>query len=216
MMTRRDLTAIAILGSLIATFLTQRPVQEHETLVGGRNNTVLVLTDSHPGLCNAHLAAVSELVESHPALEIHYASFPSLATKLERIETNARAKNPYAKVHWYEFDAPSLADEAEVHKGGASGIRTPPGLPGLHAFGDIISFFMAAWSKEAHLELYRRIVDIIEEVDPSVIVLDPWFRPGIDAARSLNRRRVYVSPNALLDDLSVRQPLGAHFWKYPG
>ncbi|GFP54971.1 glycosyltransferase sdnJ [Trichoderma asperellum] len=215
-MTRRDLTAIAILGSLIATFLTQRPVQEHETLVGGRNNTVLVLTDSHPGLCNAHLAAVSELVESHPSLEIHYASFPSLATKLERIETNAREKNPYAKVHWYEFDAPSLADEAEVHKGGASGIRTPPGLPGLHAFGDIISFFMAAWSKEAHLELYRRIVDIIDEVDPSVIVLDPWFRPGIDAARSLNRRRVYVSPNALLDDLSVRQPLGAHFWKYPG
>ncbi|PON30312.1 hypothetical protein TGAM01_v200752 [Trichoderma gamsii] len=215
-MTRRDLTAVAIVGSLVATFLTQRPVTQHETLIGGRNNTVLVLTDSHPGLCNAHLAAVSELIESHPALEVHYASFPSLANKLGRIEMNAKAKNPYAKVHWYEFDAPSLAEEAGVHKGGPSGIRTPPGLPGLHAFGDIISFFMAAWSKEAHLEIYRSIVDIIDEVDPSLIVLDPWFRPGVDAARSLNRRRAYVSPNALLDDLSVRQPLGAHFWKYPG
>jgi hypothetical protein len=215
-MFRRALTALAILGALIAFFLAQRPAQEREPLISGRNNTVLVLTDSHHGLCNAHLAAVSALIENHPSVEIHYGSFPGLATKLERIEENAKAKNPEAKVHWYQFDPPSIVDEIRSQKGGASGIRTPPGLPGLQAFGDMLAFFIAAWGKEAHLKLYRGIVDVIEEVDPAIIILDPWFRPGIDAARNLNRKRAYVSPNALLDNLSIMQPLGAHFWKYPG
>ncbi|KAM0246292.1 hypothetical protein ACHAQJ_010264 [Trichoderma viride] len=215
-MLRRALTALAILGALIAIFLAQRPAQEHEPLISGRNNTVLVLTDSHHGLCNAHLAAVSALIESYPSVEVHYGSFPALAAKLERIEKNAKAKNPEAKVHWHQFDPPSIVDEIRSQKGGASGIRTPPGLPGLQAFGDMLAFFIAAWSKEAHLKLYRGIVDVIEEVDPAIIILDPWFRPGIDAARNLNRKRAYVSPNALLDNLSIMQPLGAHFWKYPG
>ncbi|KAL7797380.1 glycosyltransferase family 1 protein [Trichoderma ceciliae] len=215
-MLRRVQTALAILGALIAIFLANRLAQEHEPLINGRNNTVLVLTDNHHGLCNAHLAAVSALIESHPSVEVHYASFPSLASKLERIVENAKAKNPQAKVHWHQLDGPSIVDELGRQKGGASGIRTPPGLHGLWAFADTLTFFLAAWSKEAHLKTYWRVVNIIEEVDPAIIILDPLFRPGVDAARNLNRKRAYVSPNSLLDNLSSLQPRGAHFWKYPG
>ncbi|RFU72633.1 glycosyltransferase family 1 [Trichoderma arundinaceum] len=215
-MLRRALTTIAILGALIAIFLARRPAQGYEPLINGRNNTVLVLTDSHHGLCNAHLAAVSALIERHPSVEVHYGSYPTLESKIGRIAENARAKRPEAKVHWHQFERPSIVDEIRSQKGGASGIRTPPGMLGLQAFADMLAFFIAAWSKEAHLKSYQRAVDIIQEVDPAIIILDPWFRPGIDAARNLNRRRAYVSPNALLDNLSRLQPRGAHFWKYPG
>lgn len=215
-MFRRALTILAVLGALFAIFLANRPVQEeHEPLITGRNHTVLVLTDSHHGLCNAHLAAVSALLESYPSLEVHYGSFPSLESKVERIAENARVQNANAKVQWHRFDPPSIVDEIRSQKGGSSGITTPPGLPGLPAFADMLAFFIAAWSKEAHLKTYQRAVDIIQEVDPAIIILDPWFRPAIDAARNLNRRRAYVSPNALLDNLSIIQPRGAHFWKYP-
>lgn len=209
-MFRRVLAAIAIVGALIAILLAQRPAPE--PLISGRNNTVLFLTDSHPGQSNGHVAAVSQLIESHPLLEIHYASFPSLANRLERI----KAKHSKAKIHWYELDAASLVPQVSALMGGDSQFRAPPGLPGLQKYVDIVTFVLAAWPKEDHLKIYRRIAEIIEEVDPAIIILDQAFRPGVDAARNLNRKRAYISPNAILDNVSVMQPRGGHFWKYPG
>ncbi|TFB07324.1 hypothetical protein CCMA1212_000234 [Trichoderma ghanense] len=214
-MFRRALLLLAVLGALVAVFLARQSTQEDQVLVSGRNNTVLFLTDSHHGLCNAHLATVSALIENHPSLEVHYASFSGIASDIERITEIARSANPGAKIHWHQFDGPSLVDELSL-VGGVQDIVTPPGLPGLRAFADMVFFVMTPWSNEAHLSLYHQTVDLIREIDPAVVVLDSLLRPALDAAVNLNRTRAYITPNALTDLLSPVQPKGAHFWKYPG
>ncbi|KAL7905571.1 hypothetical protein GGI35DRAFT_459905 [Trichoderma velutinum] len=214
-MFRRVVVVFAILAALVGVFLARQAAQEDEVLVSGRNNTVLILTDSHHGLCNAHLATVSALVENHPSVEVHYASFSGIASDIERISENAKAFNPEAKMHWHQFEGPGIVDEIRA-MGGLLEIVTPPGLPGLKAFAKMVPFFMTAWSDEAHLSLYQQTVDIIQKVDPAVVILDSLLRPGIDATVNLNRTRAYITPNALADLLTPVQPRGSHFWKYPG
>ncbi|KAK4069725.1 uncharacterized protein Triagg1_6855 [Trichoderma aggressivum f. europaeum] len=214
-MFRRAVVVFAILAALVGVFVAGQTAQEDQAFVSGRNNTVLILADSHHGLCNAHLATVSALVENHPLGEVHYASFSGMASDIERISKNARAFNPDAKTHWHQFDGPSIVDEIKA-AGGLLEIVTPPGLPGLKAFAKMIPFFMTAWSDEAHLSLYQQTVDIIQKVDPVVVILDSLLRPSIDATVNLNRTRAYITPNALADLLSPVQPRGAHFRRYPG
>ncbi|PTB77337.1 glycosyltransferase family 1 protein [Trichoderma longibrachiatum ATCC 18648] len=215
-MFRRALLVLAILGALVAVFLARQSAQEEEILISGRNNTVLLLTDSHHGLCNVHLATVSALIENHPSLEVHYASFAGIASDIERItEIVKKSANPQAKIHWHQYDGPSLVDEMSV-AGGVQSIIAPPGLSGLKEFVEMVAFAVTAWSNEAHLSLYHQTADLIREIDPAVVVLDSMFRPAIDAAISLNRTRAYVTPNALTDLLAGVQPKGALFWKYPG
>ncbi|KAL6870391.1 family 1 glycosyltransferase [Trichoderma novae-zelandiae] len=214
-MFRRALLVLAILGALVAVFLARQSTQEDEVLVSGRNNTVLFLTDSHHGLCNAHLATVSALIENHPSLEVHYASFAAIASDIERITEIAKTVNPEAKIHWHQFDGPAMVDELRA-MGGVQKLVTPPGLAGLKVFAEMVGLFMTAWSNEAHLSLYHQTADAIRRIDPAVVVLDSMFRPAIDASVNLNRTRAYITPNALTDLLAPVQPKGAHFWKYPG
>lgn len=214
-MFRRALVVLAILGAFFAVLVARQSTSEVELLVSGRNNTVLVLTDSHHGLCNAHLATVSALIENHPSVEVHYASLSPIASDIERLSETARARNPEAKIHWHQLDGPGIVQEIRA-MGDSLELITPPGLRGLKAFAKMVVFFLAAWSNEAHLSLYRQTVDIIQQVDPAIVILDTWFRPGIDAAVNLNRTRAFITPNALADILTHVQPRGAHFWKYPG
>ncbi|KAK1251516.1 hypothetical protein MKX07_006995 [Trichoderma sp. CBMAI-0711] len=214
-MFRRALLILAVLGALIAVFLARQSTQEDELLISGRNNTVLFLTDSHHGLCNAHLATVSALIENHPSLEVHYASFSGIASDIERITEIAKAANPQAKIHWHQLDGPSLVDELNA-AGGVQKIISPPGLSGVKAFAEMVPSVVAAWTNEAHLSLYHQTADLIRKVDPAVVVLDSMLRPAIDAAVNLNRTRAYITPNALTDLLAGVQPRGAIFWKYPG
>ncbi|EHK23399.1 glycosyltransferase family 1 protein [Trichoderma virens Gv29-8] len=214
-MFRRALVVFAILVALVGIFLARQSAQEDEVLVSGRNNTVLIFTDSHHGLCNVHLATVSTLIENHPSIEVHYASFSDIASDIERITETAKAINPAAKIHWHQFDGAGIVEEIKA-LGGLLEIVTPPGLPGLKPFSQMVTFFLTAWSNEAHLSLYRQSVDIIREVDPAVVILDQMLRPCIDAAVNLNRTRAYITPNSLSDLLGPIQPRGTYFWKYPG
>ncbi|KAI9147504.1 Glycosyltransferase buaB [Paramyrothecium foliicola] len=74
---------------------------------------------------------------------------------------------------------------------------------------------MSPWSHEDHWLLYKQISDLILKIDPTVVVLDPMFRPAVDAARNLDRLRAILCPNALTDDFLYAQSHGAVFWKYP-
>ncbi|UKZ76213.1 hypothetical protein TrVFT333_003910 [Trichoderma virens FT-333] len=172
-MFRRALVVFAILAALVGVFLARQSAQEDEVLVSGRNNTVLIFTDSHHGLCNVHLATVSTLIENHPSVEVHYASFSDIASDIERIMETAKAINPAAKIHWHQFDGAGIVEEIKA-LGGLLEIVTPPGLPGLKAFSQMVTFFLTAWSNEAHLSLYRQSVDIIRGIASGLPFPVPW------------------------------------------
>ena len=70
-------------------------------------------------------------------------------------------------------------------------------------------------STEEYLEIYDRCVEIIEEVRPDLVVLEPLFAFGFDACKRLDQKYVVVAPNALKDVALFEQPRLAMLWKFP-
>ncbi|RYC56908.1 hypothetical protein CHU98_g9300 [Xylaria longipes] len=136
----------------------------------GRNNTVLFLTNSEHGLANVLVATAYTLLERHPEVQVHYASFPSMARKLERISERAPPEAAVSTRHCLP--------------------RTPR-------------------------PLFHFDHDIIDEVDPSLVVLDPTLRPAIHAARNSSRLHAFISPLTPIESFPLEQPYFGWLWKYP-
>ncbi|KAI0914220.1 hypothetical protein F4823DRAFT_573654 [Ustulina deusta] len=187
-----------------------------EALRQGRNNTVLFLTNDEHGLSNVFVATAYTLLERHPEVEVHYASFPSIARKLERVSERARQIRPSARsIVYHKLPNPSfLASVVET------GLRPdtiihPPGLAGLDTILRSMPLLTSPWSGEDHMTLFQKITDIIDEVDPSLLVLDVFVRPAHDAARNRSRLHAFISPLTPIETFPLEQPYGGWLWKYP-
>lgn len=66
-----------------------------------------------------------------------------------------------------------------------------------------------------NLSFYQSIFEPIEEIDPAVIAIDPWFAPALDAVQKWGGKYVIISPNSLVDQFGRMQPRGEALWKYP-
>ncbi|KAI4864930.1 hypothetical protein F4820DRAFT_470071 [Hypoxylon rubiginosum] len=184
----------------------------------GRANVVLFLVNSEAGLSNVLVATAKSLLEEHPAVEIHFASFAPLAPQLERISSYIHTKdpsNPAQDVVFHQLPDLSWTRAIKLSGRTMSNMAHPPGLDGISQICKDIQFYVSPWSGEDHYVLYQRLIDIIDQVDPAIIVLDTVFRPGIDATRERNRLHASISPNTLIDNFVMEQPYGSMFWKYP-
>jgi hypothetical protein len=182
----------------------------------GRNNTVLFLTSDLAGLANVHVATAFALLENHPSIELHYASFPRLENKVKNVAAAAKAKNPSARpVVWHSL--PGLDQDAVMFRffGSYDGLLMPPGAHSLDKKVKDLGALLTTWTAEEHWEIFKALRDVIDEVDPAVVVFDHIFRPAVDLIGNVNRRFVSISPNALLDLIPEIQPWGGMFWKYP-
>lgn len=70
-------------------------------------------------------------------------------------------------------------------------------------------------SASAHMRIFHSAKKIIEELNPSIVVIDSFLRAGFEACYSLNQRFVTNSPNALLDITRSYQPWLKGLWYYP-
>ena len=70
-------------------------------------------------------------------------------------------------------------------------------------------------SVTAYLQIFDSVKKVIEGLNPSIVVVDSLFNPGLDVCYSLNRRFVLNSPNTLLDVARTHQPWLKGFWYYP-
>ena len=69
--------------------------------------------------------------------------------------------------------------------------------------------------RSAYMQIYHSIRRVIEELDPSLVVVDMLLNAGFDACYSLNREFVMSSPNNALDIARKDQPWLKGFWRYP-
>jgi hypothetical protein len=184
----------------------------------GRANVVLFLVNSESGLSNVHAATAQSLLEHHPEVTVHFASFPPIAAKLKRISSYSQAKTPSQPAPDIVFhELPNLTFARAVLSSGRTidKVVHRPGLDGIDQVCRDIQMYISPWSGEDHYTLYQLLVKIIDEVDPALVVLDTGFRPGIDATRERNRQYAFISPNTLYDNFFIEQPYGSMFWKYP-
>ena len=75
--------------------------------------------------------------------------------------------------------------------------------------------FICPWEADEFYQLYIEIGELIEEVDPAVVIVDSLFRPAIDSTRDKNRQHIILTPNIHVDNFLAIQPYGGMFWKYP-
>ncbi|KAF5719546.1 2-hydroxyacylsphingosine 1-beta-galactosyltransferase [Fusarium mundagurra] len=197
----------------LAYFLSHQTSPEHAPYVQGRNKTVLFLTNSEPGLSNVHLATVWAILENYPDIEVHFASFPPIEKKLERVSSFAKINSPHAKsITFHGLTGPTFVQA--IAREGRSFI-SPLGWRGIATLAEHIQLWISPWTFEDHVHLYKELGSIIDDVGPAVVVLDCWFRPAIDATRKRNRQHAFITPNTLVDHFLGLQSFWTRLWKYP-
>jgi hypothetical protein len=209
--------AVALIGAFLARqAATTSSSSPRPPYVKGRNNTVLFLATSANGLSNVHFAAAFALQEHHPEVEVHFSSFATRAEELARVSAAGLATNPSSKpITWHELRGKDYVHIMEERYPDITGVINPPGLRGVSRFVAELPLYVAPWDGPEHWELLQHVRDLVEEVDPAVVVIDGFLRPAMDYLRNANRFHATLSPNALVDFMSSTQPYGAMFWKYP-
>ncbi|KAI0814648.1 hypothetical protein GGR55DRAFT_632668 [Xylaria sp. FL0064] len=218
-MFRRLFISSSVIIAVLALFASQwtppsAPRIEH--VRQGRNNTVLFVTNDEHGLSNVLVATAYTLLERHPEVEVHYASFPSMTQRLERVSKRARQMRSSARsVVFHELPGLTFMTTLATTGLGPEDILHPPGRAGLHTVLRYMPLLTSPWSGEDHMALFQKVTDIIDEVDPSLVVLDSFFRPAIDAVRHSSRLHAFISPLTPAENFPLEQPYGEWLWKYP-
>lgn len=75
----------------------------------------------------------------------------------------------------------SLSGWLDAKKGAGNdpieSVVTLRGAEGIAKITKDFSFYVAPWPAEEHLQVYQSVRDIIDELDPAVVVLDTMARP---------------------------------------
>ncbi|KAG5665551.1 hypothetical protein KAF25_009676 [Fusarium avenaceum] len=214
-MFNKSLALGAALIAALSIFLSRPKLDLHPPFVQGRNGTALFLVNEQHGLSNVHVATASALLKNYPDTEIHFASFPRLRAKLERIAQFAQKTNPEAHIVFHQLQGPSMFDAHRNAGRTVMGFLHPPGISGISHFCKELQFLICPWSAEEHFSIYNELKTVIDEVDPAVVVLDTVFIPAVEATREKNRQYAVITPNQVIDNFITVQPYGSIFWKYP-
>ncbi|KAH6685851.1 hypothetical protein F5X68DRAFT_209414 [Plectosphaerella plurivora] len=189
---------------------------ERPPYIQGRNKTVLFLTNAEHGLNNVLVATASSLMEHHPDVEVHFASFPALQSTIERISSAMRRKTPASRdILFHPLSGVALSQATAQIGMTARTMTHPPAAAGIAKFADIAQGMICPWTADEYIDIFNELGALIDDINPAVIVLDTLFRPAVDITRQKNWLHAFITPNTLIDNFLAEQPNGAMFWKYP-
>lgn len=185
--------------------------------------SILFLTNSELGQASVCLAVAHEFL-LRPTYTIHIASFASLRSSISQLNLRAISFLPIssrsARVRpatFHILPGPSMKQALEQrHNFSASKAFKLHGLgfqAACQAYRDVLAKMVAPWGGEEYVAIYAECVNVIERVDPGLVVVDPLFGPALDAVRAVGGRFVVLSPNTFREH--VAQPKLAGLWKFP-
>lgn len=213
--------AILSVGALLVAsfayfFSAQGQAEPRPPYIQGRNNTALFLANYEHGLSNVFIATAFSMLENHPDIQVHYASWEKVKKKTDRISAFAKQTTPEAKdVVFHELKGQGFADAVTAIGMTMETVMNEPGWRGIGPFAKNMQDFICPWEPDEYYSLYTEIKALIDEVDPAVIVVDTLMPPAIDATRDKNRQHIILTPNTHVDNFLAIQPYGGMFWKYP-
>ncbi|KAK4032974.1 glycosyltransferase family 1 protein [Parachaetomium inaequale] len=216
-------SAIALLAVVLGAFrlwAADRKPAELGTPVRGRNErSILFFTLAEAGQINVQLATAQALLEKHPDLVVHFASFPSMRQKVSHVSSLALKRTPSTQaLVFHELPGPDRMVAMTRQMNGTGPLEClahPPGARGAALLAEQLELALWPWSGEEHMAIYQRCLEVVEDVDPGLVVVDFAFRPAMDAVEQLNRHRAVISPLAMADIFATQQRYGAGLWKYP-
>ncbi|KAI1258584.1 hypothetical protein F5Y18DRAFT_444444 [Xylariaceae sp. FL1019] len=186
--------------------------------MAGRKS-ILFFTNSDFGQANVVLATVYELL-SQNKLDIHIASWPVLEPRLA-LSRKAQDDNPSESIKPITFhnlaSFPGFLDFAkkQAQSRKKADVAHPPGRNGAQRIALLTVRFLAVWEPEQHIALVRWSADLTKQLDPALVVVDPFLVPVHDMARTLKRKYAVLSPCTIAEGLIPQQSWWAAWWKYP-
>jgi len=162
---------IAILAALISQW-SPPSAPRITTYHQGRNNSVLFLGNSEFGLSNVLVATAATLLEYHPDVEVHFASFPSMGGRLERISNvvgqKKKKKTESSSSRSSSIVFHELSDLSFLAVSMQSGVTLttvthPPGIASAGMISRRVSYLVSPWSGEDHITLFEEITGRCQE-----------------------------------------------------
>ncbi|KAJ5256687.1 hypothetical protein N7478_012791 [Penicillium angulare] len=170
---------------------------------------VLFLTNCELGQCNIAIAVAEEFILSDK-FTVHIASFRPLAAFIEKLNRKAPSSKPAT---FHEIHGPCMEDLAVRSNVGL--ITHKPGVLGTIEGFQKVNRVMSSWTPQEYRRAFERCVDILKEVQPVVIVLDPILHVGLEACQGFTSQLVVLWPVPLKDIVILSQPCARALWQYP-
>lgn len=179
---------------------------------------ILLLTNSEYGQAGVHLATGHALLDSYRSeVEVHLASFQPIerlvAAASEHATRACPGANPIVFHRVSGTDMLAAWSRPEIRLEEYNGLR--PSFWNTPRFLRLLLSTTCPWTGPEFLEIYRSVVQILDEVRPDVVAVDPAFSPALTACNHLGINYVVLAPNTIKDFSLVFQPGGRALWKYP-
>ncbi|KAK0716106.1 hypothetical protein B0H67DRAFT_515661 [Lasiosphaeris hirsuta] len=159
-----------------------------------KSNDILFFTNSELGQASVILAVAEELgQDASTEARIHLASFsPLKATVPDGI--------PF-------HDLPGLSMKQLFASSGMGFLpKHQPGLKAVKGYTEAYSRVLAPWDEAQYFPIFGRCCELIEEIKPSLVVLDPLLGAAYDACIFTGQRHMILSPNTFKDHVTGAQP----------
>ncbi|KAL4820097.1 hypothetical protein BDW67DRAFT_172886 [Aspergillus spinulosporus] len=183
---------------------------------------VLFVTNTELGQATVVLSVAYEFLirQSH---NVHIASFPQLESEVSKLNAQAaRATQlqPSSATAIFHILPGRTMFEAAMSRGGSSSSSSSSwfnahniGFFGAPQAYTMLCGVMVPWTGDEYIAVYRRCVEIIKEVQPRIVVIEPICAQAIDACQTLGCKYAILSPNTAKDH--VVQPMLGNLWKFP-
>ncbi|KAL8371572.1 hypothetical protein RB595_001390 [Gaeumannomyces hyphopodioides] len=187
---------------------------------------VLFLTNAERGQSTVVLATSHALLTARGEdVEVHIASFADLAADVRKASddalaaTNFNSSSSARPIVFHAVRGASMAQswQGVLASGGAGqGVgQMPRRWWGAPAKLRPMFRVMQPWDPEGFLEIYRSLLDIIQDVGADLVVVDNVFPPALTACQFLGVDMMVLSPNTIKDFALRFQPGGVALWQFP-
>ena len=187
-----------------------------------KSSTILFITTSDYGQSNVALATIHALLTRHSSFDVHVASWPELEPRLKILVDCINAEQPsnFHRGKAVTFHNLGLAEgldkfleKRKTRK--RADVPHPPGLNGAKRIELLTTMSLSVWDPEDHLSLFDWSGELVTEIKPALVVIDPFLIPIHDMVRFRNQKYAILSPCSLVDGLVAQQPWLTRFWHYP-
>jgi hypothetical protein len=165
------------------------------------------------------LATLHELLIQDES-DIHLASFAPLRSRLTAfLEAHATAyppqwSNAHPRVTFHTIAGLSMIQTLE-RDNIAADFSHAPGIAGAaYSYERLLDTILRYESPE-YVETCRSCCDMLEAVNPTLVVVDMVLNQAVDACRLLERDYVVLAPCSFKEMAGALQPKMAMFWKFP-
>ncbi|THU92235.1 UDP-Glycosyltransferase/glycogen phosphorylase [Dendrothele bispora CBS 962.96] len=187
-------------------------------------NDILLICNSEYGQSSVFISVAYELCLSKyastlgPNTHIHIASFEELSPRITRLQQHLKSLDSSSSephIHFHTLPGPCFVSKLWGILGSSQALAHPPGFRGALQSFRCLDACMVPWTAKEYAEQLKFMEQLINDIDPIAILLDPMHRPAIDLCEKTGRSYMILSPNTPKEIVGMMQPYGQVFWKYP-